>query len=99
MIFDRELPGQLGFTVSRLRSARGLTQRELAARSGSRQPRISEIESGRVDIMLREIVAITSVLDVRISEFFALADGRVDIDLYCSRMLPFRLSGEPDARS
>jgi predicted transcriptional regulator len=41
-----ELRGRLSEEVRRLRAARGLTQRELAERIGSSQPRIACLEQG-----------------------------------------------------
>lgn len=55
--------------VATLREARvrkGLSQRELSARSGVPQSHISKIESGSVDLRLSSLIALARVLDLEL---------------------------------
>ena len=48
------------------RAKKGLSQRELSAKSGVPQSHISKIESGGVDLRVSSLVALTRVLDLEI---------------------------------
>jgi transcriptional regulator with XRE-family HTH domain len=50
--------------LKKTRENRGLSQRELSARSGIPQGHISKIESGNVDLRLSSLVAIARVLEL-----------------------------------
>lgn len=55
--------------VATLREARvrkGLSQRELSARSGVPQSHISKIESGSVDLRVSSLIALARVLDLEL---------------------------------
>lgn len=47
----------------------GITQKEMAVRTGIRQARISEIENGQVDPKLSEVIAISDVLELAMAAF------------------------------
>lgn len=49
------------------REARGLSQRDLSARSGMPQGHISKIESGTVDLRLSSLVELARVLDLELT--------------------------------
>lgn len=51
------------------RARKGLSQRDLSARSGVPQSHISKIESGSVDLRLSSLIALARVLDLEL--FFA----------------------------
>lgn len=48
------------------RSRKGLSQRELSARSGVPQSHISKIESGGVDLRMSSLIALARVLDLEL---------------------------------
>jgi transcriptional regulator with XRE-family HTH domain len=48
------------------RARKGLSQRELSAKSGVPQSHISKIESGRVDLRVSSLVALARVLDLEL---------------------------------
>ncbi len=52
--------------LKKARESRGLSQRELSARSGVPQSHISKIESGHVDLRLSSLVAIARVLELEL---------------------------------
>lgn len=49
------------------RAAKGISQRELAARSGLPQSHISNIERGGVDLRVSSLVALARVLDLELT--------------------------------
>ncbi len=49
------------------REDKGLSQRELSARSGVPQSHISKIESGNVDLRLSSLVALARVLELELA--------------------------------
>jgi transcriptional regulator with XRE-family HTH domain len=53
--------------LKKTRESKGLSQRELSARSGIPQGHISKIESGNVDLRLSSLVAIARVLDLELA--------------------------------
>jgi len=53
--------------LKKTRENRGLSQRELSARSGVPQSHISRIESGNVDLRLSSLVAIARVLELELA--------------------------------
>ena len=52
--------------IKQARTAKGLTQRDLAARSGVPQAHISKIESNAVDLRLSSLVALAHALGLEI---------------------------------
>ena len=66
----------LAINLLRLRKARGLTQAELAARAGMRQPRIAEIERGDYNARLDTVGKLAWALGVGAADLLAEAlDG------------------------
>ncbi len=53
--------------LKKTRENRGLSQRELSAKSGVPQSHISKIESGNVDLRLSSLVAIARVLELELA--------------------------------
>lgn len=58
----------LAANLSRLRHQRGLTQQQLAAAAGMRQPRIAELEQGLGNPQLETLARIASALGTEISD-------------------------------
>jgi HTH-type transcriptional regulator/antitoxin HipB len=56
----------LGQAIKHFREEAGLTQAELAARLGIPQPRLSELEAGKVTEQTERLVAVFKALGVRI---------------------------------
>lgn len=54
-------------TLRAAREARGLSQRELSARSGLPQGHISKIENGAVDLRLSSLVDLARVLELELT--------------------------------
>ena len=57
----------ISMQLKKSREGRGLSQRELSARSGVPQGHISKIENGRVDLRLSSLVALARVLDLELA--------------------------------
>lgn len=57
---------QLLKSLRQARKRKGLSQRELSARSGVPQSHISKIESGGVDLRVSSLVALARVLDLEL---------------------------------
>ena len=53
--------------LKKSRESKGLSQRELSAKSGVPQGHISKIENGSVDLRLSSLVALTRVLDLELA--------------------------------
>jgi len=53
--------------LKKSRESKGLSQRELSARSGVPQGHISKIENGSVDLRLSSLVSITRALDLELT--------------------------------
>src|SRR5436305_2005580 len=60
---------ELGRWLFQIRTRRGLTQRELSAQSGIAQPRLSNIEQGRILPTLRQLLRLSRVLGVPLQWF------------------------------
>lgn len=65
----------LAVNVSRLRQARGMTQKQLAEAAGLKQPRITDIERTESNPTLLTSARIANALGVRVERLFA--DTRV----------------------
>ena len=63
-------PQQIGTALRRTRKARGLTQKDVSARSGLRVATISSVENGDAGTQIKTILAImmTLALEFRIAE-------------------------------
>jgi transcriptional regulator with XRE-family HTH domain len=59
-----------GLRVQRLRKLRGLSQEQLAMRTGYSRAHFGFIEQGRINVPLLKILVIADVLKVRPSELF-----------------------------
>ena len=70
-------PQQLGNVIRRARKLRGLSQGELAARTGLRQATISQIEAGAV-AKLETLLAVLAALDL---EFRIVPRTSLSIDV------------------
>ena len=53
-------------TLRTARRAKGLSQRELSAKSGVPQGHISKIENGAVDLRISSLVALARILDLEL---------------------------------
>ncbi len=58
---------QIASTLRAAREAKGLSQRELSAKSGLPQGHISKIENGAVDLRVSSLVALARVLDLELT--------------------------------
>jgi transcriptional regulator with XRE-family HTH domain len=66
----------LGRTIKRLRVQRGLSQEELAHRSGMDRTWVGGIERGEKNPSFEKLVHLASALDVRVSDLVSEADDR-----------------------
>lgn len=57
---------QISNSLKSARNAKGLSQRELSARSGVPQSHISKIESGAVDLRVSSLVELARTLDLEL---------------------------------
>ena len=57
---------QIAENLREARKRKGLSQRELSARSGVPQSHISKIESGNVDLRVSSLIALARVLDMEL---------------------------------
>jgi len=62
-----QLPNQLGPHLRSLRRAKGLTQRDLAARLGVTQARVSAIETNPGAVSVGQLMAILAALGVNLA--------------------------------
>jgi ribosome-binding protein aMBF1 (putative translation factor) len=60
----------IGRSIAQARSDAGLTQEQLAARTGIDYKRLQRIESGTVNVTIRTLCRIASSLDVPAGSFF-----------------------------
>lgn len=60
-----------------LREERGLSQRELAARAGMKQPQLARLETGQVEPKLDTLQRLAVALDCRVRVSFEPADPSV----------------------
>jgi transcriptional regulator with XRE-family HTH domain len=60
------LNDQILESLREARARKGLSQRELSARSGVPQSHISKIESGAVDLRVSSLIALARVLDLEL---------------------------------
>lgn len=65
---------KLGKRVRELRLARGMSQEELAFRSGMHRTYLGDIERGKRNPSLKNIEAISEALDVALSQLFLFGD-------------------------
>lgn len=57
----------ISMQLKKARESKGLSQRELSAKSGVPQGHISKIENGNVDLRLSSLVALTRVLNLELA--------------------------------
>lgn len=81
-----KLPDKLAKNVKALRLARGLSQEQLAARSGVNRSTISTIENGTANPTLTAVVRLAETLGVKMEELLSTF-SRGEIKLYSSDML------------
>ncbi len=60
-------PGQVGSLIQRFRKLKGMSQTELADRSGMRQELISKIESGHTGSKISSICDLLAALDLEMT--------------------------------
>ncbi|MBX3294889.1 MAG: helix-turn-helix transcriptional regulator [Acidobacteria bacterium] len=65
---DRELLLKFGRRIRRLRTARGLTQEQLAELTGFHRTYIGMIERGERNLSLTNIATFAEILELKISE-------------------------------
>lgn len=58
----------LAANLARIRHARRLTQKELAAKAGMKQPRIAEIERGDANPELKTLIRLAHALGVKLAD-------------------------------
>jgi transcriptional regulator with XRE-family HTH domain len=56
----------VGARIAQIRTARQLTQQDLAARAGTYQTRISKLEAGRLDFRISTLAAVAAALDAAV---------------------------------
>jgi transcriptional regulator with XRE-family HTH domain len=66
----RDLPGAFGIQLRVLRLERGISQEELAARSGLHRTYVSSVERGKRNLTLTNIYALADALDVDVRKLF-----------------------------
>ncbi len=70
----RTIEKQFGERVRELRVARGLSQEQLASKSGMHRTYLGSIERGERNPSLKNIAAIAKALGVTLSQLFLLGD-------------------------
>jgi transcriptional regulator with XRE-family HTH domain len=85
--------------IYRLRSERGLTQKELARQAGMRQPRIAELERGDAGSTQDTLVRIAIALGVDIADLYARTDRPTPQRSVSKRGARRIVSAEPYAAS
>lgn len=66
----------IGETIKRFRTQRGLSQTELADPLGIAYTNVSKLEAGKQGTTIERLIKISEVLKTPLSEIFALAEGR-----------------------
>ena len=61
---------KFGLRLKTIRKEKGLSQEELAERSGLNRPYISGIEQGKRNVSLEVIAKLSASLEIKISELF-----------------------------
>jgi len=103
------LNDQILKSLKRARKAKGLSQRELSAKSGVPQSHISKIENGAVDLRVSSLVALARTLDLElelvprkaVSAVQSIVRKTINTDLMntqrCAQVLPaYSLDNEVD---
>ncbi len=65
----KEMLKQLGARVREIRTAKGLTQTELAHKIGKDHPSINKLENGKVNPSLIFLIEVAAGLEVNVAEF------------------------------
>ncbi|MBI3725502.1 XRE family transcriptional regulator [bacterium] len=87
-----KVPSHLAHNVKQLRTARGLTQAQVARASGLPRPTWANIESGAANPTLSVLLKVASALQVPIEEL--IAPPRAACKLYEAGSIPERRRGE-----
>ena len=69
-----QLIQQMGITLRRARLAKGLTLRDLSAKSGLSQAFLSRLERGRASTSIANLIRITGIIGIAVGDLFE-ADG------------------------
>ena len=74
-----EIQAQLGVRIRERRRELGLTQESLAERAGLSRPSIANVEAGRQNMGLRQLVSLAGALDVDVAALFARASSAANV--------------------
>jgi transcriptional regulator with XRE-family HTH domain len=66
---------RLGARVRELRKGRGWTQFELSERMGVDRSYLAEVETGKIEICLRNLELVAQTFDLELSQLLTLSDG------------------------
>lgn len=77
--FNETLPYRVGRVIYRIRTARGLTQEELANAVGITQANVSQIEKGKRSTDLKLLHKFANAFSIPLSILVDLADPRVNV--------------------
>lgn len=94
---ERELPERLGQNIKQLRSARGLTQAQMAKLSGLPRATWANLESGTANPTLAVLRRVALALQAPIEEL--IGKPRADVRHYPAGSLPIRMRGQVLVRS
>jgi two-component system, response regulator len=83
---------KIGSSLKAVRNQQGLTQEELADRSGLHRTYITDVERGVRNITLDSVVKLVRALGIPLSELFARVEGRVAVS---PTALPGALDDKP----
>jgi transcriptional regulator with XRE-family HTH domain len=81
---EHEVLVRIGARIRAVRSGSGLTQRVVAERTGLSRASIANVEAGRQNLRLRQLVALAAALGVQVERLVGgecAEDGRVNPDL------------------
>ena len=71
---EMNLNQYIGQEIFNQRQLRGWTQRDLSIKSGFRQARICELENGKIDLRISELLILSNVFEVDIKVFLPKLD-------------------------
>lgn len=81
---EHEVLVRIGARIRAVRSGCGLTQRVVAERTGLSRASIANVEAGRQNLRLRQLVALAAALGVQVERLVGgecAGDGGVNADL------------------
>jgi transcriptional regulator with XRE-family HTH domain len=70
MTTANELVGRMGASLRRARRGRGLTLRELSAKSGLSEPFLSRLERGQASTSIANLIRITGIIGIALGDLF-----------------------------